>query len=136
MSKKFCAIIYLSLAGLLAASFLLYQYLFPPVQSICHINYFINCDASTKGQLAITFGIPTALYGLIGYLLILLAALKKWQKLLIGVSSFGLFFCLRITFLEIFVIKQICPVCLVCQLIMITIFILAIWPRKKAEQLP
>lgn len=124
-------IIPLSLVGIGLAIFLFYEYLFQPEVSPCYINSVINCEASTKGPLATTLGIPTALYGLLGYIIILVAAIKKWPKLVFGMSTFGLVFCLRITFIELFFIKQICPVCLACQVIMAILFILSILLLKQ-----
>lgn len=124
MSKIYKVITILSVIGIGLALYLTNEYFAPPHQSICYINSYINCEASTKGELAKTLGIPTALYGLTGYFIILIASLKKWPKLLFGMATFGLLFCLRITFLEVFVINALCPVCLTCQAIMIVIFIL------------
>ncbi|HLB60270.1 MAG TPA: vitamin K epoxide reductase family protein [Patescibacteria group bacterium] len=113
----------LSIVGILLASYLMYEY-FAPLDhfSPCTINSYINCNASTKGELAKTLGIPTALYGLFGYAAILLAAFKKWKRVIFGVATFGLLFCLRITVIELFIIHEICPVCVACQIIMLTIF--------------
>ena len=127
-------IIALSILGIGLASYLLYLYYTPPHESLCYINSYINCDASTKGSLANTLGIPTGLYGLLGYLFILIAALKYSKKAVLGLAVFGTLFCLRITFLEIFVIKEICPVCLVCQISMILIFLLALFLFKNEKK--
>ncbi len=78
-----------------------------------------------------TLGIPTALYGLIGYFVILAASLYKKTKLTFGMALFGTLFCLRITFIEIFQLKVICPICLLCQLTMLSILGLSILLLKK-----
>lgn len=125
----------LAVFGMLLALYLLYEYFAPVHKSICYVNSYVNCEASTKGALANTLGIPTPLYGLIGYTIILISALKKWRRLLFGVATFGLLFCLRITYLEIFVVKAICPVCVGCQLDMIAIFIFGfLLLRSKPSQ--
>ncbi len=115
---------YLALFGIVLALYLFYEYLAPVHRSLCYVNSTINCEASTKGPLAHTLGIPTALWGLTGYVIILISSLKKWPRLLWGMATFGLLFCLRITFLEIFVVKAICPVCLACQIDMLALFTL------------
>ncbi len=122
----FKIVVPLALIGIGLALYLLYEYFAPPHQSLCYINSYINCEASTKGSLANTLGIPTAIFGLTGYIIILIAALKRWRRVLLGMATFGLLFCLRITFLELFVINAICPVCLACQTVMIILFILGI----------
>lgn len=122
---------YLAVIGIFLALYLLYQYYTPPHKSLCYVNSYVNCEASTKGPLANTLGIPTGFYGLAGYLVILISAVKKWKRLLLFVATFGVLFCLRITFLELFVVKALCPVCIACQVIMFVIFILALWLQKK-----
>lgn len=126
---------YLAVFGMGLALYLLYEYFAPPHVSLCYVNQTVNCEASTKGVLANTLGIPTAIYGLVGYAVIFVAAIKKWRRVLLGVATFGLLFCLRITFLELFVVKAICPVCLACQLIMIILFGLGLLLNKR-EPLP
>lgn len=134
LKYKYTAI--LSVIGIFLALYLFYQFLTPPHNSLCHINEVINCDASTKGPLAKTLGIPTALYGLMGYAVILFASLTKMRKLLFGTATFGFLFCLRITILEIFVIKTYCPVCIACQIDMLLLFIIAfqMLKTKKSEK--
>lgn len=126
MLKPWKLVTTLSLVGILLASYLLYSYLFRPSFQPCSINSSINCDAVIKGPVSTFLGLPTALYGLIGYIVILISSLFRKKKLLFGVSLFGVLFCLRITFIELFVIKVICPVCLLCQIIMLTILVLSL----------
>jgi len=116
----------LSAIGIVLAIYLFYSYLAHPLFQPCSINVTINCDAIIKGAVSKTLGIPTALYGLIGYIVILFSSLFKKRKLLLGMAAFGTLFCLRITFLEVFVIKVICPICLACQLVMLFIFFLSL----------
>lgn len=123
----------LAIIGIGLASFLLYEFLTLPAVSPCYINATINCDAATKGSLSTLLGIPVALYGLSGYVFILLAALKKWPRVIFGMALFGLLFCLRITFIEIFQLGVLCPVCLMCQLDMVALFVLSILLLKSSK---
>lgn len=122
----------LSVIGIFLASYLFYNYLaynvfsVPPLE-VCNISSTVNCDATTRGPISTFLGIPVALYGLIGYFVILFAALTKRKKLALGMTAFGLLFCLRISFLELFVIKVICPVCVGCQIIMLVVFLLSLY---------
>lgn len=125
---------YLAVVGVGLAIYLLYEFLAPAHQSLCYLNSTINCEASTKGVLANTLGIPTAIWGLTGYVFIFLAAIKKWKRVLLGMATFGLVFCLRISFLEIFVLKVICPVCVACQLIMVVEFLLGVVIYRRSEK--
>ncbi len=122
----------LSVIGIFLASYLFYNYLaynvfsFKPLE-VCYINSTINCDASTRGTISTFVGIPVALYGLVGYFVILFSALTKRKKLSLAMTAFGFFFCLRISILELFVIHVICPVCVGCQIIMLLVFLLSLY---------
>lgn len=112
----------LSIIGIILAVYLFYSYLTRPQFQPCYVNAVINCDAVIKGEVATTFGIPTALYGLVGYIMILLATFFKKNKIILGFATFGLLFCLRITYIELIILKVICPVCIGCQLVMLGVF--------------
>jgi uncharacterized membrane protein len=128
----------LAVIGIGLASYLFYNYLTRPVVEFCTINDQVNCDAVTKGILATLFGVPVSLIGLVGYLAILLASVFKNKKAILGISLFGMLFCLRLTFLELFSIKVLCPVCLACQVDMLALFLLSIFAnfKKPQPQLP
>jgi uncharacterized membrane protein len=119
-------IIWLSALGIVLASYLFSEYLAKDPLELCTINEQINCGPVTKGNLAQWFGIPVSLVGLVGYIVILFSALGKKKKLLLGMTAFGLLFCLRLTILELFVEHILCPVCVVCQVIMFVVFFLSV----------
>lgn len=121
----------LSVLGIILALYLLWEQFFHPSFQPCNINATISCDAIISGPVAKTFGIPTPLYGLVGYLIIFLSAIYRQRKLLLGMAIFGLGFCLWIAFIELFQLRVICPVCIGCQLIMISVFILAVLVNKR-----
>ncbi|HUD05127.1 MAG TPA: vitamin K epoxide reductase family protein [Patescibacteria group bacterium] len=128
------ALIILSSLGILLAVYLFYNFLTKPLVESCYFNSHINCDAVTKGSLSTLFGIPVPLVGLVGYIVILISSIFKQKLLVLAMSTFGMVFCLFITYQEIFILKVICPVCLTCQLVMFTVFLLAIYlninPKK------
>lgn len=117
----------LAIFGIALALFLLWEQFFHPTFQPCNINSTVNCDAIISGLVSKTFGIPTPAIGLAGYILILFGAFKKNTKLILGMASFGLLFCLYIGFRELFELNVICPVCILCQLDMISVFILSIF---------
>jgi uncharacterized membrane protein len=129
--KLFFAVKGLSLVGIILALYLLWQQFFTPSFQPCSINATINCDAIISGAVAKTLGIPTPLYGLIGYIVIFFAAMFGKKNLLLGMATFGAAFCLWIGYREIFELSVICPVCILCQLIILTIFTLAIIIKKR-----
>jgi uncharacterized membrane protein len=123
----------LSSVGIGLALFLLWEQFFHPSFQPCNINATVNCDAVISGIVAKTLGVPTPLYGLIGYIVIFVAATLRKSKLVLGVATFGLLFCLYIAYRELFELHVVCPVCIACQLIMITIFIFGIILNRKGE---
>ncbi len=124
--KYFDWIKILAVIGIFLALFLLWERYFQPSFQPCNINSFVNCDAVISGEVSNTLGIPTPLIGLVGYIIILFAAFKKNAKLVLGMAAFGLAFCLYIAYRELFQLNVVCPVCILCQLDMITVFVLGI----------
>lgn len=123
-----------ALLGLVLSSYLLYQQFFRSSFEPCYVNSLVNCDAIISGPVKYTFGIPTPLYGFIGYIVILVASFTKKIKLLLSMALFGLFFCLGIAYKEIVILKVICPLCIACQSIMIILSTLGIVLIKKKEK--
>ena len=121
----------LSLVGIVLATYLLYNFYAPVPSTICNISSSINCNEITKGTLSLIFGIPVALIGLIGYAVILFSAITKKKTLALGMTAFGMLFCLRLTILEIFFVKVLCPVCIACQIIMLLVFLLSFQLKYK-----
>lgn len=131
--RVFTYIKILSLTGIALAIYLLWEQMFHPTFQPCNINSTINCDAIINGAVAKTFGIPTPLIGLIGYIVIFFSSWFQKKKLLLGMATFGVLFCLSIAYIELFQLHVICPVCIACQVIMISVFslALAIYKRKS-----
>ena len=120
----------LSFIGILLATYLYYSYLTQPEFRPCSISSTINCDAVISGEVSLTLGIPTALYGLVGYLVIFIGSLMKKIKLVISVATFGLLFCLYILSREIFQLSVYCPICIGCLIVMLSIFFLSLKVNK------
>ncbi|KKU18059.1 MAG: Vitamin K epoxide reductase family protein [Candidatus Pacebacteria bacterium GW2011_GWB1_47_8] len=123
----------LALVGILLALYLYYEYYTKRNIGVCDINSVFSCGPVTTGSLSELFGMPVALIGLVGYLVIFITAFFKRFKWAFFMATFGMLFCLRITFLEIFVEQVLCPVCLACQAVMIAEFILTLqlaYPKK------
>lgn len=133
MKKIYTTIKILSFIGIMLSIYLLWQQLFRPAFQPCYVNSYINCDAVISGPVAKTFGIPTPLYGLIGYVVIAVAAFLHKKKLLVGMATFGLIFCLSIAYIELVQLRVVCPVCISCQIIMIAVFVLGIKVLRHHE---
>lgn len=129
--KLYAVVKFLALIGIALAIYLFYEQLARPAFQPCSINSWINCDAVVSGPVAKTFGLPTPLYGLVGYIIIFFSALLQKKKLMLGMATFGLAFCLWIAYQELFLLRVICPICVTCQLIMITVFSLSIIIQRR-----
>lgn len=127
----FFAVKALSLVGIILSLYLLWQQFFTPSFQPCTINATVNCDAIISGAVAKTLGIPTPLYGLIGYIVIFFAAVFKRKNLLFAMATFGLAFCLWIAYQEFFELQVICPVCILCQTVMLTVFTLSVIIKRR-----
>lgn len=130
-AKIFRYIRYLSLVGIILAIYLLWEQWSQSSIRPCNINSTVNCDAIISGAVSKTLGIPTPLYGFIGYICIFLSATFRKKKALLGFAGFGLLFCLWIAYQELFLLYVICPVCIACQIIMISVFSLAVISFRK-----
>lgn len=118
--------------GILLAVYLLWEQLARPAWQPCRVNSTVNCDAIISGAVSKTLDLPTPLFGLIGYVVILAAAFKKQKSLILGMAAFGLAFCLWIAYREIFWLHVLCPVCILCQLDMISVFGLALLLKRRS----
>lgn len=125
----------LSVIGIVLAIFLLWEQLFQPSFQPCNISSVVNCNPTINGPLAKTLGIPTPLIGLVGYLVILFGSLKRKAGLVLGMSTFGLLFCLYIGFREIVGLHIVCPVCVACQFDMIAVFIIGLLLNRKEKEI-
>ena len=119
-----------SFVGFLDAGYLTVKhYLGTPITC----SFFEGCEKVTTSQYATILGIPVALLGVIYYLLIFVLVIayldtKKEQVLYFTVrfTSIGFLISLWFLYLQVFVIKAICPYCVVSALTSITLFILGI----------
>jgi uncharacterized membrane protein len=121
----------LASAGIVLACFLLWEQLFHPAFQPCRINSTVNCDAVISGAVSKTLGIPTPLYGLLGYIIIMTSAYLRKKKLLLGMATFGLFFCGWIAYKELFQLHVICPICIACDVIILSVFIISFIIYKR-----
>lgn len=94
-----------------------------------------DCFTVNTSPYASFHGIPVAMIGLGGYLLILAVLLLQsrggfWEEngkpAVFGLTLFGTLFSAYLTYLEIAVIRAICPFCVVSAIIMLLLFALSI----------
>ena len=139
-SKKLLKLIFfLCIIGVLLASYLTYLH-YSHVDSPCDLSETFQCSKVNRSEHAEFFGIPVALLGLGGYLLIAFMSLSIWKgfnlkkfklnklinkNTLFSFSLIAVAFSLYLTYAEIFLIKALCLLCIISQIIVIIIAILA-----------
>jgi uncharacterized membrane protein len=102
--------------------------------SLC-IKGLGDCISVNNSRYSELFGIPISILGALTYAVILVILLLKNKQnflaengdyILFGLSFFGTLYSIYLTYLEIAVIRAICPFCIASAVIILTIFILSI----------
>jgi uncharacterized membrane protein len=134
--KKYLIIMVLSFVAIVNASYLSYI-AFSEMDSFCDISEALSCSAALTNPATIFFGIPFPTIALIAYPIIFLIALwgyktKKSENFLylILLSIGGILFNSYIIYQE-FLIGAYCPLCLMCSVIIVSIFIMSYNEYKK-----
>jgi vitamin-K-epoxide reductase (warfarin-sensitive) len=123
-------VIILCVLGVLVAGYLGYMY-YTDTHSVCDINATFACTPVHESDFALFLGIPVAILGLVGYLLIMVFAMFQF-KYVKWIALLGALFSLRLTWAEFFVIHAFCVFCLVSQVLIIAIFLISVkWKRFK-----
>lgn len=134
----------LSLVGVIVSSYLLYAHFKPDDSTICNIGDYLNCDVINKSIYSDILGIPVALIGAIGYLLLFLIAygmllgfyFRKIHKslrpkivlqILTTMVIFAVAFSIWLTYIEFFVLFAACIFCLTQQLIIILLLFIVLY---------
>lgn len=125
-------LIVLCIAGLLVSGYLAYVYL-ADAEALC--TGVGGCDAVKDSRYAVVAGIPVPVLGIAGYAAILAVVLlegssgllgEQGRILVFGLSLLGTLYSAYLTYLEIAVIKAICPYCVASAVIMTAIFGVAV----------
>jgi len=94
-----------------------------------------DCFSVNTSRYSEISGIPVALFGFAAYLAIILLLLLEsrgsfWEEnaglAVFGITLFGVLYSAYLTYLEIFVIRAICPFCIVSAIAMVILFVLSI----------
>src|SRR5713101_2035706 len=123
------AVSLVALAGVAVSSFSLYHHFSKSKTSFCDINESFNCDLVNRSQYSTVLGVPVALIGILGYLLILSLATIYRDKaetpvMLLIVSAAGLGFALYLTYIEAYVLGAWCILCLTSLTLILTTSVL------------
>ena len=116
-SRVYSAIALLALAGMFISSISLYHHFSKSKTSFCDIGQSFNCDLVNRSEYSTLAGLPVALIGIAGYLVLLSLATVYREKaetplLLLLASLAGLAFALRLTYIEARVLYAWCILCL------------------------
>jgi uncharacterized membrane protein len=111
------AVALVALAGVAVSSVSLYHHFSKSKTSFCDIGETFNCDLVNRSSSSTVLGVPVALIGILGYLFILALATIYREKaetpaMLLVVSTAGLGFALRLTYIEGHVLGVWCILCL------------------------
>src|SRR5205814_8789871 len=111
------AISVIAAAGVVVSSISLYHHFGTSKTSFCNFNESFNCDIVNRSTYSTILGVPVALIGILGYLLILALATVYRDKaeapvMLFIASAGGLGFALYLTYIEKFVLAAWCVLCL------------------------
>ena len=102
-----------------------------------------GCDTVQTSRWAVFLGMPVAFYGVVGYVLILLAAIaglrpaaraqRQWSILLAALATIGFLFTVYLTYLELFVIHAICRWCVGSAVIITAIWVVAVAGLRRND---
>lgn len=137
--------IFLAVLGIADSGYALSQHYAAPETSSCDINETISCTAINQSEYSVFLGVPVAGLGMAGYALIggLAAAIMlrfrerfvAWLLLLVSIAA--LVFSLWLSWIEVFILKAVCPLCVTSLLIISAISVMAllvVLQTIKAEQ--
>ncbi len=128
----------LALIGLLDALYLLWIKI-TQNKALC-LPGIGDCWSVNTSRYSEIFGVPLSLLGALAYLAILALLWLEGKRLddkvllpgvVFGVTLAGFVFSIYLTYLEIFVIKAICPFCVVSAIVMTILWILSILRLRK-----
>lgn len=124
----------LSVLGLILSLYLTYLHFADANAAFCSEGS--DCDLVRQSAFASILGIPVALFGVIGYALIIALTLanfsvkRKWLLLYVA-SLAGVTFSAYLTYLELFIIEAICKYCVISALFMLAIFLVLLFGKDR-----
>lgn len=121
------ALVAVCVLGLGVAGYLAWHKLFGGTLS-CVAGH--GCQVVQKSKYAVFAGMPVPYIGFIGWIVVLASMLVPGdigRGLTAALTTFGFFFTLYLTYLELFVIEAICPWCVTNGVLMTIAAALAVW---------
>jgi uncharacterized membrane protein len=105
--------------GLIVALFAAAEFFDAALRSACSVTSFFSCQLVDQSGLTTTLGIPDYLWGIGGFVAILVAAAlaeqrpadPRWAYALLGVTTLGVALSLYLLYVELALIHALCVVC-------------------------
>lgn len=140
------AILLAGLLGLLVSLFAAAEFYEASLRSICSLNGFFSCGAVDQSGKTSTLGIPDYLWGIGGFVLILIVAGVADKRsadvrpayLLLGVTTLGVVLSLYFLYVELVQIDALCLVCVAAYLFGVATWVgaIALVRRVRAGEGP
>jgi uncharacterized membrane protein len=101
-----------------------------------------DCESVNNSRYAVIGGVPIALLGALGYLALLAALVveARWQSLsgtarlaALGIGLVGTLYSAYLTYVEVAVLRAVCPYCVVSAIAMTLILVLCVLRLRAAE---
>jgi vitamin-K-epoxide reductase (warfarin-sensitive) len=124
-------------AGIIVSGVSLYHHFGTSKTSFCTFGDSFNCDLVNRSPYSTVFGVPVALIGILGYLLILALATVYREKaetpvMLLIATGGGLAFALYLTYIEKFVLQAWCVLCLASLALIFSAAMLSVILLKRS----
>lgn len=143
-------ILFFAILGIAVSSYALFHHYEFTTGEFCSIGDALDCDKVNRSDYSEIFGIPVALFGVVFYFSVfILVALKIIEnnsplflrrtilrddifgEIIFYLPAVGLLFTFYLTFIEAFIIKSFCPICLMSFAAVLGIFIAAFRTVQK-----
>lgn len=141
MRSLFRAIIALAVVGSADAVYGIVQHFGPTGTGVCNWGGRISCDIVNKSVFSEIAGVPVAIIGLLGYLAIAGAALwaqktqqKSGARNLFLLTASGFLFSAYLTYIEVWWLRAVCPICITSQTIIALLLLLTAVVYKNTKQ--
>ncbi len=103
-----------------------------------------NCEVVNTSVYSELLGIPIALLGSLSYIALIVLGIAVWKDFYAEyarlarffIAAVGVAFYIYLTYIELFVLHEICPWCVMTSIAMLCILILSIWDLRAGEMEP
>jgi uncharacterized membrane protein len=124
----------LAIAGIAIMGYLLSLHFSVEEGAFCNLGEGLSCDIVNKSEYAKIAGIPISLLGLLYFMGVLVAVLWRYERTTLkAIAFFSVMFLgpsLYLSYIEFFVIQNICIFCEISKVLMVAIIGISIWALR------